>query len=144
MDYLHGRNLRVTPERRAIVDSVFKMEGHFTVDDVRSSLNEQRFRVSLSTLYSNLDMLTDLGIVSRFYFGSSMTYEWRLGMEPHFHRVCKVCGQVQDLRNDRWMHLVEQTTIRGFKPDYYQLYLYGICSRCAAALRRKNKKESKK
>lgn len=143
-DYLHVRGLRITPERRAIVDAVFSMGGHFTVEDIHTSLNEQRFRVSLATLYSNLDMLTELGIVSRHYFGPTMKFEQRLGMDPHFHRVCKICGQMQDLHNDRWMHIVERTSIRGFKPDYYQLYVYGTCTKCAAALRRKNKKEIKK
>lgn len=143
-EYLHERGLRVTPERRAIVDIVFEQQGHFTIDDARASLAKKRFSVSIATLYNNMEMFTDMGIVSRHFFGATMQYERRLGVEPHFHRICKVCGKVEDLHNDRWMHVMEQTSIRGFKCDYYQCYVYGTCSRCMAALRRKNKKAIKK
>ena len=140
-DYLHARRLRVTPERCAILDAIFDIEGHFTIETVSNRLEEQRFHVSMATLYSSLDMFVDVGIVNRYYFGSAVRYERCIGTEPHFHRICKECGQVQDFRNDRWLHTMEQTTLRGFKPDYYQFYIYGTCSKC---LRRKNKKTVKK
>lgn len=142
--YLHERNLRVTPERVAMVDAVLDLPEHFTIEDLSNCLTECRFRVSLATLYNNMDMFVDAGILTRHTFGSVMQYERRLGMEPHLHRVCKVCGEVKNLTNDRWMRMVQQTTIRGFKCDFYQLYVYGTCSKCAAALRRKNKKTTKK
>lgn len=143
-EYLHARDLRVTPERRAIVEIVFELQGHFTTEDVRASLVRKRFRVSLATLYNNMDMLTETGIITRYMFGSTMRYERRIGVPPHFHRVCSVCEKVEDLENERLMRLVEKTPIKGFKPDYYQFFIYGICNRCAAALRRKNKKAIKK
>lgn len=142
--YLHERGLRLTPERLAIVDAIYDEEGHFTIEQLHDELVIRRFRVSLATLYNNMEMLFEAGLVFRHYFGPTTMYERRYGMAPHMHRICMICGDVQDLRNDRMTNILSGLRIRGFKTDTSYHYVYGTCNKCAAALRKKNKKQIKK
>lgn len=139
-EYLHLRGLRLTAEREAIVDAIYDCEGHFAIEALSTLLEQRRFRVSLATLYNNMEMLVDAGLVWRHYFCSSVLYERSIGTPPHFHRICMACGQAEDYFSERLAHHVGNARIRAFKTDYSHIYLYGICTKCAAAQRRKNKK----
>jgi len=139
--YLHERGLRVTPERRAIVDAIYGMdEVHFTIEQLSARLEAMHFHVAQATLYNNMEMLMESGLLWRHYFGAVTCYEASYGVPPHYHCICRRCGLVTNLTNDRLTSRLAETRIRGFKADYAYIYLYGLCTRCAAAQRRKERK----
>ena len=60
-NYLELNNQRKTPERYAILDAVYSMEGHFTLDELGDKLNgELRFPVSRATLYNTLKLFMEM------------------------------------------------------------------------------------
>jgi Fur family ferric uptake transcriptional regulator len=143
-EYLHRRGLRVTPERKAIVDAIYGMdEPHFTIEQLNARLEAMHFRVALATLYNNMEMLMDAGLLWRHYFGPVTCYEASYDVKPHFHCICRECGMVMNLSNDRLTSRLAETRIRGFKADDAYIYLYGFCTKCAAARRRRSKKLKK-
>ena len=142
--YLHERGLRVTPERMAIVDAIYGMEEvHFTIEQLSARLEAQHFRVAQATLYNNMEMLMEAGIIWRHYFGAATLYEASVGVAPHYHCICRDCGLVMNLTNERLTSRIAETRIRGFKADYAYIYLYGLCTKCGAARRRKKNKLEK-
>ncbi|MCR5139232.1 MAG: transcriptional repressor [Bacteroidaceae bacterium] len=145
-EYLHDRELRVTPERKAIVDAIYGMdEAHFTIDQLGARLEAMHFRVAQATLYNNMEMLMEAGLIWRHYFGAVTCYEASYGVKPHFHCICRDCGMVMNLTNERLTSRLAETRVRGFKPDDAYIYLYGLCTKCGAARRRKiNKLEKRK
>ena len=143
-DYLHAHRLRVTPERSTIVDTIYAHEGHFTIEMLHGWLMERRFPVSMATLYNNVELLIDAKLLARHYFGPSALYERVHGDEPHYHRVCKRCGMVQDVHFDAITNYITTRHVRGFIVDPSDLYVYGLCSKCKAALRRKQRNSQKK
>ena len=142
--YLHDRGLRVTPERLAIVDAIYDMgAGHFTIEQIGERLNAVHFHVAQATLYNNVETLLDAGLLWRHRFGASTLYEASVGIDPHYHCICRDCGMVADLTNDRLTSRLAETRIRGFNIDYAYVYLYGLCSNCKRkATRKKNKIEA--
>lgn len=65
-NYLEQNTLRKTPERFAILDAVYSMDGHFTLDELGEKLNdEERFPVSRATLYNTLKLFMELRLVIR-------------------------------------------------------------------------------
>ena len=137
--YLHERGLRVTPERRAIVEAVYGMEnGHFTIEELCARLEENHFRVALATLYNNMEMLTEAGIIWSHHFGTAAMYEAAIGVAPHYHCICRDCGQVTNLTSERLTSRLAETRIRGFKADYAYIYLYGLCTKCSRKAKRRN------
>ena len=52
-NYLELNNHRKTPERYAILDAVYSINGHFTLEELGEKLNgEKNFPVSRATLYN--------------------------------------------------------------------------------------------
>jgi Fur family ferric uptake transcriptional regulator len=50
------------------------------------------------------------------------------------------CGTVTEVRDEKLRQVIESTHSRGFSIAHTSLYIYGVCSKCAAARRRKEKK----
>src|SRR5881409_1183183 len=69
LDYLRARRLRMTPERRWVLEEVLAREGHFDTEDLLRFLHRRHRPVSRATLYRTLDHLALAGLVKRHRFG---------------------------------------------------------------------------
>ncbi|MDI9605242.1 MAG: transcriptional repressor [Bacteroidota bacterium] len=147
-EYLTTHKHRKTPERFAILDYIYSTKGHFDIDSLYKSMVEMNFRVSRATLYNTIDLLLDCGLVVKHQFGGNVsTYERSYGNENHNHLICTSCGEVWEMKNDDLLTPVQLKKIRRFTVNYYSMYIYGVCSKCAHAkrmeLRRLEREESK-
>ena len=73
--YLEQNNCRKTPERFAVLDMVYSMSGHFTLNDLSQRLAEVNFPVSRATLYSTLALLVKLRLVVCHRLMTGTVYE---------------------------------------------------------------------
>ncbi|HHU95899.1 MAG: transcriptional repressor [Bacteroidota bacterium] len=135
-EYLTLHKHRKTPERFAILDYIYSTKGHFDIDSLYKSMVEMNFRVSRATLYNTIDLLLDCGLVIKHQFGGNVsTYERSYGNENHSHLICTTCGEVWEIKNDDLLTPARLKKIRRFTVNYYSMYIYGICSKCAHAKR---------
>ncbi len=144
--YLEQNALRKTPERFAILDAVYDIDGHFTLEELGEKLNgELRFPVSRATLYNTLKLFMELRLVIRHRFQGATKYEACYDNNSHCHQICTVCGRVTEFRSKRITDAIAAVHHKRFRKDGFSLYVYGICSSCQANLtkqatkRRKNK-----
>ena len=141
--YLLNKGLRKTQERFAILDAIYSIEGHFTLEELMDMMNASKFHVSRATLYNTMDLLTDAHLVIRHKFDNSSQYEKSFNMTTHFHRICMTCGNVTEVRDEKLRRVIENTHSKGFSIAHTSLYMYGMCSKCMAAKRRRENKEKK-
>ncbi len=86
--------------------------------------------MSMGTVYRNLNILIDQGLIRKIDFGS--TYDrFDANIDSHYHFICENCGDIIDLDlpiddslNDR---VTEATP---FSADRHRIEFYGICDRC--------------
>ena len=143
--YLETNSLRKTPERFAILDAVYEMTGHFTLEELGDKLiRDYHFPVSRATLYNTLNLFMQLRLVIRHRFQGSTVYEACFDNTSHCHQICTVCGKVTEVKSDLIFEAIEATHLKRFRKDGYTLYIYGICSTCQAKLTRMRNKELKK
>jgi transcriptional regulator, fur family len=143
--YLEINNHRKTAERSAILDAVYDMSGHFTLDELGKELERRNFRVSRATLYNTMRLFIELRLVIRHRFIGQTKYEGAFNNEDHIHQICTVCGTVTELDAPNIVTAIKETKYSRFKKDGFSLYIYGICSRCQISLsRQRNKALSKK
>ena len=94
-------------------------------------LEQDNFHVSKATLYNTLDVLVDAGLVVRHQITvQSVQYELRIYADTHLHLVCTRCGTMRELRNSALKADMRNLKVSRFTPEYYCLYIYGLCSKC--------------
>ena len=121
--------LRMTSQRRIILEELRKVATHPTADQLYLSVRERLPRISLATVYRNLELLVREGLIQRVEFGGS---QMRFDGNPdaHHHLRCLSCGEVRDA-GARIPSL--QRAMRpgsGYEITGYHLEFTGFCARC--------------
>ena len=130
-EYLTEKKLRKTEERYAMFKEICAFPGHFDVCMLSDRLEQDNFHVSKATLYNTLDVLVDAGLVVRHQITvQSVQYELRIYADTHLHLVCTRCGAIRELRNSALKADMRNLKVSRFTPEYYCLYIYGLCSKC--------------
>lgn len=142
--YLEQSNHRRTPERYAILDAIYSINGHFSLEQLEHKLIEANFRVSRATLYNALRLFIALRLVVRHNFQAGTMYEASYNNVGHCHRVCTVCGKVVEVKSQEILNAVKQLHLTRFRPDGFSLCIYGICSSCQAKITRQKSSAEKK
>ena len=137
-EYLNANGHRKTPERYAILDTIYSIDGHFDIDTLYSLMADQEnFRVSRATLYNTIILLINARLVIKHQFGNSSQYEKCYNRDTHHHQICTQCGKVVEFQNEQLQQAIASTKLSRFTLSHYSLYLYGLCSKCERANRKK-------
>lgn len=129
--YLTEHKLRKTEERYRILKSICSLPNHFDVGMIHQQMEEERFRVSKATLYNTIDVLTSAGLIVRHQVSTSVIeYELRVLADTHLHLVCTKCGVLRELKKSALNTNLNSLKVSRFTPEFYSLYVYGVCSKC--------------
>ena len=122
---------RMTPQRKVILEELRKSKSHPTADEVYVQVRRKLPRISLATVYRNLELLSENGLVRRITSGPGpMRYDG--GLAPHFHVRCVVCGAIEDVMlqlDERIDAVAAQQT--GYEVMGHELEFSGVCPACA-------------
>ena len=141
--YLELNRHRKTPERFTILDAVYSMTGHFSLEELGDKLaGEYNFPVSRATLYNTLRLLIELRLVVRHRLQSTTKYEACYDNNSHCHQICTMCGKVTEVKSQGVIDAINDMPTRRFHKDGFTLYVYGICSSCQAKQRRRSVKKT--
>lgn len=142
-NYIEKNRLRHTPERLAILEKVNSLTRHFTIETLLTALESDGYHVSRATAYNTIALFVNAGIVRKHQFGNQPAQYEKIvdtARGNHQHLVCTRCGKVKEF-NDSSLStlssLISERHYQGFAPEYFAVYLYGICSACR---RKKNNK----
>lgn len=124
--------LRNTAQRSIILNVLKGMKTHPTADELYEKVRNEMPRISLGTVYRNLMMLAELGVVRKLETaGKQMRFDGDLS--PHVHIRCRRCGRVDDIWADPISIPEHMKTIdfRGYQVTGYALEYEGVCPDCA-------------
>lgn len=125
-----GQKHRMTNQRQAILEEVQKVDTHPTADEVYGMVRRRLPRISLGTVYRNLEILSTSGLIQKIGPPSNqMQFDGKT--DNHYHIRCINCGRVEDAPIETVDKL--ENTIREIS-DYsivgHKLEFIGICPRC--------------
>lgn len=139
-EYLRINKHRKTPERFAILDAIYSIDGHFDIETLFGIMvKKENFRVSRATLYNTIVLLLDAKLLIKHAFGNTAQYEKSFNIETHHHLICTTCGRVSEFQDEELQRGIANVDLKKFQMSHYSLYIYGTCGRCAAAARRRKK-----
>jgi Fe2+ or Zn2+ uptake regulation protein len=129
---LHGRRMRVTPQRVVVHRALRELDRHVTADELLDAVTDRLPSVSLPTIYATLELLEELGMVRRVQRAGTTLFDPRT--EPHHHLVCTRCGSVADLELELDSAALERAALdaRGFVPERVEAIVHGRCAACTA------------
>ena len=138
-EYLDRNSLRKTPERFNILQAIYSKDGHFDAEQLYLELQQRGSKVSRATVYNTLDILVDCHLVSKQYFGDSITkFEKSYGYRQHDHLVCTHCGKILEFCDPRIARIQEMVEeVYNFRIDTHALNFYGECRDAMCAGRKK-------
>lgn len=130
-----------TKQGRLVLECFINNKGkHLTIDDICSYLKENGTPVGKTTVYRQVQKLSDEGSVTRYSVdnesGACFQYSGE-GCKMHFHLKCNKCNKLFHASCD-YIESVEQHIFshHGFTVDNSRTVFYGVCQDC---LRNKKK-----
>jgi len=130
INFFREKGLKVTSQRLAIYKFILSRKDHPTAEQIYQELRNEYPTISLGTIYKNLNLLKDLGLIQELGFKEgSVRYD--PDMEIHVNMVCSNCGKISDYKTENveklWNTLILDL---GIKPIGQRIDIYYECDDC--------------
>ena len=123
--------MRYSHQRERIFRAVCESDAHPTASMVYECLHAEMPKLSLGTVYRNLNQLSDAGRLKKIPLPDG-SCRFDKTTASHSHIVCEICGQVADVTLPSLTALeraIEEET--SFKLSSYDVVMQGVCGVCA-------------
>jgi len=129
---LKGQNHRMTRQRKIILEELKKVKTHPRADEIYEMVRKRLPRISLGTVYRNLEVLSELKEIQKIEsVGTLKRFDGT--PENHYHIRCIKCDRLDDAPFDLETGLEKK--IRPFT-DFniigHRLEFIGICNKCTS------------
>lgn len=128
--------MRNTKQKDLIMKTVHGHGQHPTADEVYQSLKLSNPKLSLATVYRNLNQFADNGELGRVVIdGEPIHFDIHTG--EHCHAVCEYCGKIMDIFDQGLQNRISEyfANIEGmtdFQLTRADLKFIGLCPECTA------------
>lgn len=123
--------VRMTRQRKVILEELRRSTTHPSAEEVYEVVRKRLPRISLGTVYRNLEKLTELGEITKLTFGGNSN-RFDPVSEAHYHIRCSLCDRVVDAPMAQIDHIEEHLSRKtDFKIIGHRLEFYGLCPECA-------------
>lgn len=127
-------DLRLTPQRRAVLDVLTAAHDHPTATEVYERVKATTPGIGAATVYRTLALLVRTGQALELTLGEGAAARFDARVDPHDHLVCEQCGRALDLAPSVSTALLDTVaTSTGFAVTSYDLQFRGTCPDCADA-----------
>lgn len=125
---LRAGGLRLTRQRQAILDILQHTDEHPDATWLYEQVRQRIAHVSLGTVYRNLSILEDQGLIRVLRYSRFRRYDGNLSR--HYHLACLGCGAVYDVALPWQDGLSQQVEQEGYRVTDHRLEFYGYCPKC--------------
>jgi len=131
-DELKQSGLKITKNRKAIIDMLVQSGHPITAEQIYFELKENKVEINLSTIYRTLEALEDKGLVTKLNImdNDRMYFEYNNLGHRHY-LVCLGCKKILTIQGcplESYEKVLEKET--QFTMIGHRLYLYGYCLDC--------------
>ena len=137
-DELSHQGYRMTPQRLMIVSAIENSENHICAEDIYTQVVAKYPNVNVSTVYRTLDLLEQLGLVTKTEMGIGRVMYHPIEKGHHHHLICRECGKTIDL-DDSTLSPLRESLLRDyqFSAELTHLGILGLCAVCKQKLQGK-------
>ena len=129
----HLPNMRLTTQRQIILEELSKVTSHPTANEVYDMVRKRLPRIGLGTVYRNLELMADSGIILKLEVGGTQK-RFDATTETHYHIRCTKCDKVDDIDIEVQHHINEvATAASNYQILGHHIEFAGVCSTCQEA-----------
>jgi Fur family transcriptional regulator, ferric uptake regulator len=130
---LAERGLRLTRQRRAVLDAIAATPSSLTATQVYDAARAGCPELGLTTVYRTLDVLADIGALRRVHGQDHCESFVPAGAEHGHTVVCSGCGRVTEFTACDMGGIADAASREtGYRITGHFLQLSGLCAGCAA------------
>jgi Fur family ferric uptake transcriptional regulator len=124
---------RNTIQRRVLLEEIRKSRRHLTAAELYETVRDRLPRISLGTVYRNLEILTESGEVSRLgVAGHETRFDGVTERHPHYR--CRVCGRIDDAEGTFSVQIeADIAAASGWELGAPSVEFEGVCPACRAS-----------
>ncbi|MDO5732674.1 MAG: transcriptional repressor [Eubacteriales bacterium] len=127
--------LKKTRQREMILEKLLAAETPVSAADLFLALHEQDERISLSTIYRNLDALTEHKILRSVKLPGDESLYYEINSGGHIHyALCLNCRQIFALDSCPIPDQFEELEAIGFQCTGHKVEIYGYCQSCRSKI----------
>ncbi|MFH1874462.1 MAG: transcriptional repressor [Pseudomonadota bacterium] len=121
---------RNTEQRQVIFEELAKLHTHPTADELYNIVKNRLPKISLGTVYRNLEFLAKTGEITKLELsGAQKRFDGK--KHAHYHLRCQTCQKIFDLPLKQIAELDSALgTIEGFEITSFRLEFNGLCPNC--------------
>jgi len=125
---LKDSNLKVTPQRIAVLEALNKLKDHPTADKIREYVVKNHPNIAVGTIYKTLETFVEKGLVKKVKTEQDvMRYDSIL--DKHHHLYCEDTERIEDFFDDKLNAMLEdyfkKKKIPNFKVKDIKLQIIG-------------------
>lgn len=130
--FLKNHSLKFTIERQTLLNEISGIKGHFDSESLYDKLRKKQLRISRDTVFRNLPLLLDAGILQKSVGEGKSEYFELVGPKGHHdHMVCVSCGKVIEFHSDAIEKIQDQLCKEyDFEMTFHDHRLFGHCKSC--------------
>lgn len=130
---LNERGRRMTHQREAILTLLRADKSHPTAEEIHRKVQQAIPRISLGTVYRNLQVLVEEGCAARLPAARG-SHRFDGDVSTHHHALCRSCGGIVDVYADAGRELVRKAQKEtGFLIEAIRIEYHGLCGDCSEA-----------
>jgi Fur family ferric uptake transcriptional regulator len=122
--------IRLTPQRQVILEELAKVKSHPTANEVYDMVRKRLPRIGLGTVYRNLELMADNGLVLKLEVGGSQK-RFDATTHLHYHIRCSGCGRVDDIEMAAMPQLDAMASeMSDYEVLGHHIEFSGLCGSC--------------
>jgi Fur family peroxide stress response transcriptional regulator len=125
---LKGGNLKVTPQRIAVLEALASLKNHPTADKIKKYVLKNHPNIAVGTIYKTLETFVEKGLVKKVKTDEDvMRYDAIL--DKHHHLYCENTERIEDFFDEKLNKMLEnyfkKKKIPNFKVKDIKLQIIG-------------------
>ncbi|MBM7097070.1 MULTISPECIES: Fur family transcriptional regulator [Alteribacter] len=126
---MKDKGYKYTDKREDILTLFSDEKRYLAAKDVLASLQARYSGLSFDTIYRNLSLFTELGILEETELEGEKKFRFACSTSDHHHHlICVDCGKTKHIHNCP-MDAIEDDA-DGFKITGHKFEIYGYCGEC--------------
>jgi len=118
-----------TAQRAAIMNYLEGNTSHPSARDIYEAVQESLSTVSLATVYNNLIILEEEGLIREIPVPGGAGKRYDANIDPHDHLICTSCRKIIDIPAAKAVKIAPEH-LQGFTVQDVSVKIYGLCPDC--------------